>query len=397
LKPRLFIVTFSELARDGRVLRQVRSLAPHFEVTVAALGEDPAGQLKDVPYHFVKLTRKRTLPEKVLRMLSYLPGAAIPSADAWPWSMTSEYRGAKKALFAGKFDLLLCNDLNTVLLGVEAKRKAGLLFVADYHEFPGREATERLSYRIFKGPHALRSLRRYGKLASATLTVNQDFVDSFRKDHGIEASVVLNAPSLRTEEEVPARREGPLRLVHHGLGSPNRNIDVMIDAVSLAKRDAVLHLMLVGDAKALAGIRAYAETRAPGRVIFEQPVDPDGIVDAIRRFDVGIIILQPHSFNNECALPNKLFEYLHAGLAVIYSKVSALVDFQAAHHNGWISETITGQALADVIDSIEPGDLAQKREASWNARVHYQAQSETDVMVKICTGLCPDGGDAKRG
>ena len=95
--PRLFIRSFSELARDGRVLRQVRSLAPHFEVTVAALGDDPGPQLAGVRYRFIRLERRRRLPQKVVRMLSYLPGAVLPALDAWPWSITSEYRMARAA------------------------------------------------------------------------------------------------------------------------------------------------------------------------------------------------------------------------------------------------------------------------------------------------------------
>lgn len=383
MKPRLFILSFSELARDGRVLRQVRSLEPHFEITVAALGEEPGAQLAGVPYRFVRLERRRRLPEKVLRMLSYLPGAVLPALDVWPWSITSEYRMARAALFAEKFDLMLCNDLNAVLLGVEGLRRKGIPFVADYHEFPGSEATERLSYRIFKGPHAARCLRRYGKLAAATLTVNQPFADEFQKRHGIPATVVFNAPELRPLPEVTRPPGDCLRIVHHGMGAPNRNIDVMIEAAGLVKRDMVLHLMLVADDIWMAEMRAMADRLAPGRVVFEKPVNPEQIVEAICRFDVGVTIPQPHSFNNECALPNKLFEYIHAGLAVIYSRAPALVSFAAEHGNGWVAQAVTGPALAEVMESITPEHLAEKKQASLKVRGEIHAGTETAHMVAL--------------
>ncbi len=388
MKPRLFILSFSELARDGRVLRQVRSLAPHFEVTVAALGDNPGAQLAGVPYHFVRLERRRRLPEKVLRMLSYLPGAVLPALDAWPWSMTSEYRMARAALFAEKFDLMLCNDLNAVLLGVEGLRRNGIPFVADYHEFPGSEATERLSYRIFKGPHAARCLRRYGKLAAATLTVNLPFADEFQKRHGIAATVVFNAPELHPLPDVTRPPGDTLRIVHHGIGSPNRNIDVMIEAAGMAERNLVLHLMLVADDAWMAEMRALADRVAPGRVVFEKPVNPDQIVEAICWFDVGVIILQPHSFNNECALPNKLFEYIHAGLAVIYSQVAGLVSFAQEHGNGWVTPAVTGRDLADVFERITPEDLAEKKRASLAARNQYHAAKETETMARLLLQAC---------
>jgi hypothetical protein len=197
MKPRLFILTFSFLPRDGRVQRPIRALAPHFDLTVAGLDEDPSSLLPGVPMRFVALRRQRSIPENVLRMLAYLPGAVLPAADAWPWSMTSEYRMAREALFAESSDLVLCNDLNAVMLGVECLRKKGIPFVADYHELPGGEATERISYRLFIGPHGHRCLKRYGRLAPGAMTVNRRFANVFGEEFGFPATVVLNAPELR--------------------------------------------------------------------------------------------------------------------------------------------------------------------------------------------------------
>ena len=44
--PHICILAYSPVARDGRVLRQVHCLAPHFRVTVVGLGDDP---FKDKP------------------------------------------------------------------------------------------------------------------------------------------------------------------------------------------------------------------------------------------------------------------------------------------------------------------------------------------------------------
>jgi glycosyltransferase involved in cell wall biosynthesis len=382
LKPRLFILSFSPLPVDGRVLRQIKALAPHFDVTAAGLDDDPSAQLPGVPFRFVPLHRRRGFAGKVLRMSSYLAGAVFPPGDFWPWSLTSEYCMARAALFAEDYDVMLCNDLNAVLLGVEAWRRKRLPFVADYHEFPAGEATERLSHRWLKGPHGHRCLRRYGPLAAGTLTVNRSFARVFQERYGFPAEVVLNAPELQPLPP-PRAEDGILRLVYHGIGGANRNLELMIEAVGQLRRPAALHLMLLPDAGYEQHLRQVAEKAAPGRVVFETPVPPAQIAAKVSRFDVGLFVVQAHSFNNEQALPNKLFEYVHGGLAVCCSASPALTEFITEHGNGWLMKDTTSAALAQILESITPEELAAKKQASLRVREEIHAGTETARMVAL--------------
>jgi glycosyltransferase involved in cell wall biosynthesis len=80
----------------------------------------------------------------------------------------------------------------------------------------------------------------------------------------------------------------------------------------------------------LAAYRALVASRGlDDRVEVAEPVPPDGLVAALRGFDVGLIINRPVTRNDELVLPNKLFEYLMAGLAVAVPNlpsVGALVE-----------------------------------------------------------------------
>lgn len=389
MKPSLFILSFSSLPQDGRVLRQIRALAPHFDLTVAGLDKDPSILLPGIKLRFVTLRRQRSLAGKVLRMLAYLPGAVFPPADAWPWSITSEYRMAREALLAGRFDLVLCNDLNAVLLGVECLRKKGTPFVADYHEFPGGEAPENISYRMFCGPHGQRCLKRYGKLATGSMTVNRHFANVFAEEFGFPAIVVLNAPEIRPLPALSREGDDCLRIVYHGVGGPNRNIELMIEAVGMLKRKAILHLMLLSDAEYKKHLRTVAEKVAPGLVIFEAPVRPADIAAKISAFDVGLFVVRCHSVNNEYALPNKLFEYIHGGLAVCCSMTPAVKEFVSENGNGWIMESVNSAALAAILEAVTPEELAAKKQASLLARTKFHANQESAAMVDLLVKIRP--------
>jgi glycosyltransferase involved in cell wall biosynthesis len=387
MEKRLFILSFSEIARDGRLLRQIKALAEHFAVTVAGFGTKPSRELPGVVFDFAPLERRRTAAGKALRLLSYLPGAVYPPADFWPWSMTSEYRMARAAVRAGAFDLLLCNDLNAVLLGIEEHRRRGTPFVADYHEFPAAEATERISSRWFKDPHGHRCLKRYGRLAAGNLTVNENFAAVFAETYGFRAVVVLNAPELRPDIGGPRTPDGCIRLVYHGHASPNRNLELMIRALPLLPSPFVLHLMLLGEAEYLQQLQSLAAQCAPGRVIFENPVPPPEIAARISGFDVGLFLISNESVNNREALPNKLFEYLHAGLGICASRSPAMTGFITSNDVGWMVDDLTPEALAACLLRVSPDDLAARKLAALAAREKYHAGAETARMVQLLRGV----------
>ena len=61
------------------------------------------------------------------------------------------------------------------------------------------------------------------------------------------------------------------------------------------------------------------------RVAVAEPVEPTRLVEALAGFDVGLVINRPLTRNDELVFPNKLFEYLMAGLAVVVPALPGLV------------------------------------------------------------------------
>jgi glycosyltransferase involved in cell wall biosynthesis len=64
-------------------------------------------------------------------------------------------------------------------------------------------------------------------------------------------------------------------------------------------------------------LKALSVGRA--NVRFENPVDTNKLVSAAGEADVGIIPYLPTNLNNYLASPNKLFEYIQAGLPIAAS------------------------------------------------------------------------------
>jgi glycosyltransferase involved in cell wall biosynthesis len=161
----------------------------------------------------------------------------------------------------------------------------------------------------------------------------------------------------------------------------------MIRAMAKVREEFVLHLMLVTTPECLAQLKEEAKLNAPGRVIFEEPVPPAEVAARVSHFDVGLLLLENHSFNNRCALPNKVFEYVHGGLGVCSTRSPAMETFIQSHTNGWLIDEVSTNALADCLNSLTRADIEEKKAASLRARESVHAHGETAKMVKMLTEI----------
>jgi glycosyltransferase involved in cell wall biosynthesis len=137
-------------------------------------------------------------------------------------------------------------------------------------------------------------------------------------------TVVSNTPSLSRLEELAAREHDTsdsLELIYLGLLEAPRGIGVMLDALALCRQAGVsARLTVLGDGRE----RPVFEARARELGLDERSVRflgripyPDA-VQLLQRADVGVI---PHvaSEHWNTTIPNKLFDYMAGGLAVLTS------------------------------------------------------------------------------
>jgi len=74
-------------------------------------------------------------------------------------------------------------------------------------------------------------------------------------------------------------------------------------------------------------VRKVKQAGLEDRVAFFAPVEMSDLVQAAAEADVGVIPYIPTCLNNRLCTPNKLFEYMMAGLAVVASDLPELARF----------------------------------------------------------------------
>ena len=219
----------------------------------------------------------------------------------------------------GRANIVHANDLDTLPAGYVLARMWGARLVYDAHElYSDFEAqppplTRRLTLAL-EGALARR--------ADAVVTVSDGIARELMSRLRLRRKplVVLNAPP-REERPLHVFHEGPLRAVYQGRLGPGRDLDDLLAAAEADGVELSIRIPLADPNELREIVAARGLSR---RVQVLDPVPPDRVLDALAEFEVGLIFDRPQSRNSELSLPNKLFEYLMAGLAVVAPRLESI-------------------------------------------------------------------------
>ena len=186
---------------------------------------------------------------------------------------------------------------------------------------------------------------------------------------------MLNAPE-RDETDPPAREEGPLRAIYQGAMGPGRPLEDLLVAAGHAPEVRFTLRVAGADPDALREAAAHLPN-----VEVVDPVPPDRLVEALRGYDVGLIINRPVTRNDELVFPNKLFEYLMAGLAVAVPRLPGMRPLVEGEGVGVTYEPGRPELLGDALARLDLDTLAQMQlRARGLALARLNAEAQADLL-----------------
>ena len=267
-----------------------------------------------------------------------------------------------------KPDIVHCNDLDTLLVGVLAKRHYGCRLIYDAHEFYPR--SDPAGRWIDIGFFSMLERLLIGQ-ADAVVTVNPLLAEVMRQAYALPVvHAVANAEpwTMRREplqSEMARLARGRVRFLFQGRFSPARGIAEMIMEWQAVDPDRAA-LFLRGPAN-IWRTQAINLTVGLGlldrNVYFLDPVAENELVAAGAEADVGIIPYRPTIINDRLCCPNKLSQYLHAGLLVIANDLpyvkSILTEAEAGLFYNSAQRGTLSQAVQRVLD--DPALLPRAR------------------------------------
>lgn len=357
-RARLLILSYSPIHSDARVLKQVALFRDRYDVTTCGYGPAPAGVVDHV--------------EIPAGLLAWRLDRRLVVARRYREALRTQEVNAHLVgrLPRDHFDVVLADDLDSVPLALTLRPRGGVH--ADLHEY-GPKQKDSWRFRVFVAPYLRWVVRNFANRAASVSTVGQGLADEYRREFGLEASVVTNATPFHDLK--PSEVHEPLALVHSGAALPERHLEIMIDAMAQLTRPATLDLYLTRNDPAYID-RLRERAASSGRVRILDPVPYRDLVRTLQRYDVGVFVLPPVSFSYRWTLPNKLFDFLQARLAVVVSPSPEMARLVTRHSFGFVTEDFSSAALARVLESLTPEAVAQAKRAADVAARELAAENQ---------------------
>jgi glycosyltransferase involved in cell wall biosynthesis len=175
-----------------------------------------------------------------------------------------------------------------------------------------------------------------------------------------------------------------IRLIHHGSALRNRHLETMIQAVPLLDQRFTLDLMLAySEPGYLEALKALAARIAPNRIFFRDPVTMTEVVQRISDCDIGLCYMAPTTYTWLMTLPNKLFEFIVAELAVVSGPSPAMAEIVRDFNVGWVAPGFEASDLAAVLNPLTLEQIQAARTSAREAAKVLNAEVEIKKMLAL--------------
>lgn len=322
MKKRLVVSTTNDISTDNRVHKVCMLLLE--------LGYDVFWIGRKLPE---SLPLKR--PYQTLRMHLFFKKGALFYAEY-------NLRLFLKLLFV-KTDVLLSNDLDTLLANFIASKIRNKTIVYDTHEyFLGVPEIQKRS--LVKGVWQKIEQWIFPKLEHI-FTVNNSIAALYKNDYGKDLMVFRNISDPPKIEKWKTRAE--LRLpkdafifINQGSGmNIDRGLEEALEAIAYI--DGAL-LLLVGSGDAIPGLKEMVKQKGlHKRVIFVDKVPYEELLQYTHASNCGLSLDKNTNINYKYSLPNKLFDYFFCEIPVIVSPVVEVKNIVEATQTGIVVEDVT--------------------------------------------------------
>ncbi len=363
------IISLSNITHDSRVLRQVEFLSREYDLHVIGFGECPNeySDKNNIQWH--QIPRPKT---SIIRILYTILNRFI-IIPFFP-----RLHPAYKLAVECDCDVYHANNWDALPMGALAARKFDSKIVIDLHE----------SYKSWYWGLTAGLVKYVLKKYAGDVTFSTTVVDALVQQHrnlGYDPYIIRNIPSLPSKS-IQFLKTDPksIKLVYHGLASPMRSTDLLIKTLAQCDKRYELHLILMNnESNYVLGLQELANQITPGRVIFYPPLKPQEIIQGISKFDVGFYPLVPKNYNNRIALPNKLFEFIAAGLAVCIGPSPSMDKILNEYQCGITAPSFEPAFIADLLNQTTVEDWDEMKRNSLKAAESLNAENEMQKLLQI--------------
>ena len=289
-----------------------------------------------------------------------------------------------------KPDICHGHDPDGLFVGYMAKLLWGINLIYDSHELWGHTkhmtSYNRILYKIGSIIE-----KRIMKRANAIITVNESIASIMKKNNiKDDIFVIRNIPEVSEPNSEYTRGyyqfpESKYIIISVGSISRGRGVEQLIRSMENVSHN--IGLVLLGGEKIYKEriLNMIEKYNLEDRIELIDPVSPDEVINVCRLADVGIVATENISLNDYYSLPNKIFQYIHAGLPVLCSNLPEMEKIIDDYHVGLTLDMTIDGNMSNMINSIfaNKNTLKKFTQASTRASEKLSWNNEKNILLNV--------------
>lgn len=375
----------NDMVNDPRVARHAETLGSH-GFTVSVICPMSEGREEHELRAGYEVIRPRSIIRQSLHEVSERQRVFSPSSDTNHLRQGShdliKLLAIASSFFLTQLTLLrtarrlraqiyCANDFDTLLATILA---AGLdrIIVYDSHElWPDMMLVAEPVKAIARSIEKV-LIRR----ADFVMTVNEFIAIELASRYSLKRvpQVVYNCPR-NGPLKIHKRRTGLKIALYQGLYAPERGLENLVKAADYLLPD--IRLVFRGYGVIEQELRSLSTGRK--NVLFDKPAKMSELVSAASGANVGLIPYLPTNLCNYLASPNKLFEYIQAGLPVVASDIPFMRKLILENDIGMLFDARDPRSIGNAINRSTRSRVIRRQRAnlaSVATRYNWAIESE---------------------
>ncbi len=285
------------------------------------------------------------------------------------------------------YDIIVSNDLDTLLPNYLISRIKGIPLVYDSHEY-------------FTGVPELANRKFVRKVWQAIekslipglkhmITVSDSIASLYMDQYSVSPIVVRNVPGKLTGI-IPYSREymkvdkSDFLIIFQGMGiNIDRGAEELLDALELTSGTS---LIFVGSGDILKELKETVKRKKlEQKVKFFGPVDREVLARFTMAADAGVCLDKGTNLNYRFSLPNKLFDYISSGIPVLSGDLPETAKIIRENNCGVIVDPITPEKISAAIQLLKSNSdlFCQLKDNAIKASDSLNWETESSKVVEL--------------
>lgn len=290
-------------------------------------------------------------------------------------------------LLFNKADLLFANDLDTLLPNYLVSKLKGIPLVYDSHEIfcevPELQANPAKKRIWEKLEGWIVPKLKYG------ITVNQSIANYFSNKYKVPFIFVRNIPDYTKIEQLKSRAglglpTGKKIVILQGAGiNVQRGAEELVEAFTYLDENYML--LIVGSGDVIGQLKENVlQFKLQDKVKFVDKIPASELRHYTANANLGVTIDKDTNLNYHFSLPNKVFDYMHAGIPVLATRLPEIELVVEGNNIGTFIENHHPKHIAECIDRfLKSDDYLVCKSNTHIAAAQFNWQSEKQKLLAL--------------